>query len=86
MNKRDREQLRASIARDLIEGQGAVLRLGSYSGSTRPSKESPPHQLPKNHLDPGIRSLWKTAWQEVPPWHGMKNLHGTVPRWHRMPG
>ncbi len=80
MNKRDRQQLKASIAKDLVQGQG----------EHSPTKELLRQYAPLEGVMTTPRSrprparLWKTPWHLMPPWHDMSIHHGTMPRWHQM--
>ena len=80
MNKRDMQQLKASIAKDLVQGQ-------SDNSATRDLLKQ---YVPLNGIvskpEPEIqlKCLWKTAWHHMPPWHRTTFLPGTVPPWHLM--
>ena len=59
MNKRDRQQLKASIAKDLIQGQGDTFRnQGACSSNMLPWKESSPRRT--QIIRPAAQCLWKT--------------------------
>ncbi len=85
MNKRDREQLRASIAKDLLEGQGEpsptrelLRQYAPLEGTVGDPSTDEEHR--------SRRALpVETPWHHVPPWHGTSVQHGTVPRRHPMP-
>src|SRR5439155_1982973 len=85
MKKRDREQLRASIARDLVQGQGErsptreLLRQYAPLAGVVTTPNLPPQP------GGGVLSLWKTPWQHMPRWHRMRIHHGTVLRWQETP-
>ena len=86
MNKRNKEQLRAAIANDLVQGQGGhsptreLLR--QYAPLEGIITKSAPDILPRSWMR---QSLWKTPWHHMPPWHQTTAHHGTVPPWHGTP-
>ncbi len=78
MNKKDREQLRESIARDLIEGQGGnsptrelLRQYAPLEGIITPaeSEESSPSRLPEP-VENTIAPPATVARIDEPAWHG----------------
>src|SRR5216117_3520597 len=61
MNKRDREQLRASIAKDLVQGQGEHSPTKELLRQYTPLEASSPRQMSHRNLGTGLAILCNTA-------------------------
>src|SRR6266508_6582589 len=84
MKKRDREQLRASIAKDLVQGQGAHSPTKELLRQYTPL-EGVITPAPDVSRRPGNAQPVETPWHHVPPWHRNTIHHGTVPPWRQPP-
>jgi hypothetical protein len=82
MNKRNREQLRAAIANDLVQGQGGnsptreLLR--QYAPLEGIVTKPAPNILPQAGRPRPVEN-------SLAPHAQMTIHHGTVPSWHRTP-
>ena len=77
MNKRDREQLRASIARDLVQGQGEhsptkelLKQYAPLEGIITTPAEPATHPRPAPPVEKSLAPHATVAQKRSSPWHG----------------